>query len=226
MAKKAVVLLSGGVDSSTALAIAKEEGFEVYAISFRYGQRHFFELNAAKNIAEHQAAKAHLILDVSLDKIGGSSLTDSIGVPKNREMKGTEEIPITYVPARNTIFLSLALGWAETIGACDIFIGATAVDYSGYPDCRPEFIHAFEQVANLGTKIGIEGNRIKIHSPLIKMSKARIIQKGIELGVDYSLTLSCYDPSHEGKACGGCDSCILRKKGFVEAGVPDPTIYQ
>lgn len=226
MKKKAVVLLSGGVDSSTVLAIAKSEGFEIYAISFRYGQRHSFELNSAKKIADSLGAKKHLVIDVGLDKIGGSSLTDEIDVPKNRNMHDSEEIPITYVPARNTIFLSLALGWAETLGACDIFIGATAVDYSGYPDCRPEFIHAFEQVATLGTKIGVEGNRIKIHSPLIKMSKANIIRKGVELGVDYSKTLSCYDPSPEGKACGACDSCILRKKGFEEAGIPDPIIYK
>jgi len=225
MAEKAVVLLSGGVDSSTALAIAREEGFEVYAISFRYGQRHSFELTAATKIAAALGAKAHLIIDVSLDKIGGSALTADMDVPRHRDLSATEEIPITYVPARNTIFLSLALGWAETLGACHIFIGATAVDYSGYPDCRPEFIRAFEQVANLGTKVGLQGGQIHIHAPLIHMSKAEIIRKGTELGVDYSLTSSCYDPSPEGKACGACDSCALRKKGFEEAGLPDPTHY-
>ncbi|MFZ5515235.1 MAG: 7-cyano-7-deazaguanine synthase QueC [Candidatus Zhuqueibacterota bacterium] len=225
MAEKAVVLLSGGVDSSTALAIARDRGFEVYAISFRYGQRHSFELIAAKKIATALGAKAQLIIDVSLDKIGGSSLTADIDVPKHRDMSETDEIPVTYVPARNTIFLSLALGWAESLGAYHIFIGATAVDYSGYPDCRPEFIRAFEQVANLGTKIGVQGGQIHIHAPLIHLSKAEIIRKGTQLGVDYSLTLSCYDPSPDGKACGACDSCLLRKKGFEEAGLPDPTRY-
>ncbi len=226
MDKKAVVLLSGGIDSSTTLAIAKAQKFHVYAISYRYGQRHRFELNAAKKVAEHLAAKHHLVLDVGLDKIGGSSLTADIDVPKNRIFEHADDIPITYVPARNTIFLSLALAWAETLRTSDIFIGVTAVDYSGYPDCRPEFIQAFEQVANLGTKIGVEGRMaIKIHTPLITMSKEEIIRTGVQLGVDYSLTLSCYDPSPEGKACGACDSCILRKKGFEQAGIDDPTLY-
>lgn len=226
MDKKAVVLLSGGIDSSTTLAIAKAQKFHVYAISYRYGQRHRFELDAANKVAEHLGATHHLVLDVGLDKIGGSALTADIDVPKKRNPEHADDIPITYVPARNTIFLSLALAWAETLGASDIFIGVTAVDYSGYPDCRPDFIQAFEQVANLGTKIGVEGRTaIKIHTPLITMKKEEIIRTGVKLGVDYSLTLSCYDPSPEGKACGACDSCILRKKGFEQAGIDDPTVY-
>ena len=227
MGKKAVVLLSGGLDSTTVLAIAKSQDFEVYAISFRYGQRHIFELTAAKNVAEHLGIKKHLILDVDLSSIGGSALTDDIDVPKGRDKSQmSSDIPITYVPARNTIFLSLALAWAEVLGARDIFIGANVVDYSGYPDCRPEFISAFEKMANLGTKAGVEGDKFTIHAPLSQLTKFDIIRKGIELGVNYSLTLSCYDPTENGSACGECDSCLLRKKGFKEAGVTDPTIYK
>jgi len=226
LSKKAVVLLSGGIDSSTTLAIAKDLGYEVYAISFRYGQRHHFEIDAAKKIAGKMGVKEHLILDIDLSSFGGSALTDDIPVPKRGKVEDIgEEIPVTYVPARNIIFLSLALGWAEVLSAIDIFIGVNAIDYSGYPDCRPEFIEAFEKAVNLGTKSGVEGNRIKIHTPLISLSKAEIIKKGIKLGVDYSLTHSCYDPDQEGRACGECDSCILRKKGFEEAGVEDPTVY-
>ena len=226
MNKKAIVLLSGGIDSSTTLAIAKDLGFKIYAISFNYGQRHRTELRAAEKVAKHLGVQEHLIVDVSLDKIGGSALTDEITVPKDRSNHeiGTG-IPVTYVPARNIIFLSLALGWAEVVGARDIFIGANVVDYSGYPDCRPEFIFAFEKMANLGTKAGVEGERFTIHAPLSKLTKAQIIKRGTQLGVDYSLTLSCYDPTEQGKACGHCDSCLLRRKGFQEAGIPDPTIY-
>ncbi len=227
MKKKAVVLLSGGLDSATVLAIAKSQGFDVYAISFRYGQRHKYELQAAKKVCEHLIVEKHLILDVDLTSIGGSALTDEIDVPKGRkEDEISTGIPITYVPARNTIFLSLALGWAEVLGANDIFIGVNVVDYSGYPDCRPEFISAFQKMANLGTKAGVEGDKFTIHTPLSQLTKAQIIRKGIELGVDYSLTLSCYDPTRDGKACGNCDSCLLRKKGFAEAGIPDPTRYK
>ncbi len=226
MKHKAVVLLSGGIDSTTTLAISIKEGFEAYAISFRYGQSHIVELEAAKRIAVFWNVKKHLILDVNLAAIGGSALTANIEVPKDRDIKRiSEDIPATYVPGRNIIFLSLALGWAEVLGANDIFIGANAIDFSGYPDCRPDFIAAFENMANLGTKAGVEGKRISIHAPLLTLTKAQIIQTGIGLGVDYSLTLSCYIPSAEGKACGQCDSCLLRKKGFQEAGVSDPTIY-
>jgi 7-cyano-7-deazaguanine synthase len=224
--EKAVVLLSGGIDSSTTLAIAKQQGFEVNAISFRYGQRHQIELEAAKRIATSLDVKKHLIMTVDLVAIGGSALTANLEIPKDRDIqKMSHEIPITYVPGRNIIFLSLALAWAEVLAAYNIFIGANAIDFSGYPDCRPEFLTAYEQMANLGTKSGAEGNKISIHAPLIKLTKAEIIQKGMELGIDYSLTLSCYDPSSDGKACGKCDSCLLRKKGFEEAGIPDPTIY-
>ena len=225
--RKAVVLSSGGLDSTTAMAMAKSEGYDVYSLSFSYGQRHSVELEAAKRVAEDLGAIKHLVIDIDLKLIGGSALTDDIEVPKDRnESEMTEEIPVTYVPARNTIFLSYALGWAEVIGASDIFIGVNAVDYSGYPDCRPEFIAAFETLANLATKVGVEGtSKIKIRTPLIHLTKAEIIRRGIELGVDYGLTLSCYDPSMDGGACGHCDSCLLRKKGFVEAGVPDPTKY-
>ncbi len=227
MKKKAVVLLSGGLDSATVLAIAKSQGFDIYAISFRYGQRHKCELQAAEKVANCIGVKKHLIMNVDLNKIGGSALTDDIDVPKGREKNQmSNTIPITYVPARNTIFLSLALAWAEVLGARDIFIGANVVDYSGYPDCRPEFISAFEIMANLGTKAGVEGDKFTIHAPLSQLTKAQIIGKGIELGVDYSLTLSCYDPTEDGKACGNCDSCLLRKKGFAEAGIPDPTRYK
>lgn len=226
MVEKAVVLLSGGIDSATTLAIAKDSGYEVYAISFRYGQRHHFEIEAAKKIAIDMGVKRHFITDIDLTSFGGSALTDDIPVPKKSEVEDIgKEIPITYVPARNIIFLSLALGWSEVLGASDIFIGVNVVDYSGYPDCRSEFIEAFEKAANLGTKNGVEGKKIKIHTPLITLSKSEIIGKGIKLDVDYSLTHSCYDPDDKGRACGKCDSCILRKKGFEEAGVEDPTIY-
>jgi 7-cyano-7-deazaguanine synthase len=225
--KKAVVLSSGGIDSTTAMAIAKAEGYEVYSLSFRYGQRHRVELEAAKKVAEALGAKEHLIIDLDLGKIGGSALTDDIEVPKARsEQEIKQGIPVTYVPARNTIFLSYALAWAEVLMASAIFIGVTAIDYSGYPDCRPEYIRAFEQMANLGLKAAVEGRiKIRIHAPLIQMTKGQIIQKGLQLGVDYRLTHSCYDPSPEGQACGECDACLLRKKGFREAGVPDPTEY-
>lgn len=225
--KKAVVLSSGGLDSTTAMAIAKDEGFDLYSLSFFYGQRHAFELNTAKIIADYFVTKKHLIINIDLKKIGGSALTDDIDVPKNtNKQNAAKEIPVTYVPARNTIFLSYALAWAEVLCSSDIFIGVNAVDYSGYPDCRPEYIQAFECMANLATKAGVEGiTRIKIRTPLIHLTKAQIIKRGIQLGVDYSLTFSCYDPSPEGLACGRCDSCALRKKGFQEAGVADPTRY-
>ncbi|MBI4745663.1 MAG: 7-cyano-7-deazaguanine synthase QueC [Deltaproteobacteria bacterium] len=225
--KKAVVLLSGGLDSTTALAIARSEGFEPYTISFRYGQRHDIELEAAKKISQRFAAKGHTVIDINLRQLGGSALTSDIDVPKGRdaeEMAGN--IPVTYVPARNTIFLSIALGWAEVLGASDIYIGVNALDYSGYPDCRPEFIEAFEKMANLGTKAGVEGKGFRIHTPLIRMTKGEIIKKGVELGVDYSQTHSCYDPTPEGLACGECDSCLLREKGFAEAGIKDPLMYK
>lgn len=225
--KKAVVLSSGGLDSTTAMAIAKSEGFEIYSLSFSYGQRHSNELEASKKVATALGAIKHLVIDIDMKLIGGSALTDSIDVPKDRdESQMTADIPVTYVPARNTIFLSYALAWAEVIGAEDIFIGVNAIDYSGYPDCRPEFIEAFEKMANLATKVGVQGTAtIKIQTPLINMTKAQIIKKGSELGVDYGMTLSCYDPTADGFACGHCDSCILRRKGFKEAGVPDPTHY-
>jgi 7-cyano-7-deazaguanine synthase len=223
MQKKAVILYSGGLDSTTCLAIAKDQGFEPYAISFSYGQRHQHELEVAKLNARPLGAVDHLVVDFDLRKMGGSALTAEIEVPK--EGVG-EDIPVTYVPARNTIFLSFALGWAETLGAFDIFIGVNALDYSGYPDCRPEFIAAYEAMANLATKACVEGQgRIKIHTPLIDLTKAQIIQKGISLGVDYGLTHSCYDPDDEGAACGLCDSCRLRLRGFDEAGIPDPVRY-
>jgi 7-cyano-7-deazaguanine synthase len=222
--KKAVVLLSGGLDSTTVMAIARSNGYEIYGLSFSYGQRHALELEAARRVARALNAKKHLVMDLDLAKIGGSALTGDIEVPKGRnegEMKG--EIPVTYVPARNTIFLSHALAWAEVLGASDIFIGVNAIDYSGYPDCRPEYIEAFERMANLATKAGVEGKtKFKIRTPLINMTKADIIRKGIELGIDYSMTHSCYDPSPEGMPCGRCDSCLLRKKGFREAGITDP----
>ncbi|MBW2604336.1 MAG: 7-cyano-7-deazaguanine synthase QueC [Deltaproteobacteria bacterium] len=225
--KKAVVLSSGGIDSTTAMAIAKHQGYKIYSLSFFYGQRHAFELEAAQKIADAVGITKHLVIDIDLKKIGGSSLTDEIDVPKDRdEQKMAGEIPVTYVPARNTIFLSFALAWAEVLKSSDIFIGVNAIDYSGYPDCRPEYIDAFEHMANLATKAGVEGNtKIRIRTPLIRLTKAQIIQKGIELGIDYALTHSCYDPSSQGLACGRCDSCRLRKKGFKEAGVPDPTPY-
>lgn len=226
LGKKAVILLSGGIDSATTLAIAKDSGYEVYALSFRYGQRHHFELQAARKIAREMNLKKHLVMDIDLSSFGGSALTDNISVPKKEKVEDIgKSIPVTYVPARNIIFLSLALGWAEVLGSTDIFIGVNQVDYSNYPDCRTEFIEAFERAANLGTKIGVESGKIGIHTPLISLRKAEIIKKGIELGVDYSLTHSCYDPDDKGRACGKCDSCLLRKKGFREAGVEDPTVY-
>jgi 7-cyano-7-deazaguanine synthase len=225
--KKAVVLSSGGLDSTTAMAIARYQGFEIYSLSFSYGQRHAFELEAAQKVADALGVNEHLVINIDLNKIGGSSLTDDIDVPKERDEQAmTQEIPVTYVPARNTIFLSFALAWAEVLESSDIFIGVNAVDYSGYPDCRPEYVDAFERMANLATKAGVEGiTKIRIRTPLIHLTKAQIIQKGMELGVDYALTHSCYDPSPQGLACGECDSCFLRKKGFKEADVKDPTKY-
>jgi len=225
--KNAVVLSSGGMDSTTAMAIARDEGFDIFSLSFFYGQRHVFELSAAKKIAEIFGVIRHLVINIDLAKIGGSALTDEIEVPKNRKKSEMKyEIPVTYVPARNTIFLSYAIAWAEVLEASHIFIGVNAIDYSGYPDCRPEYIEAFEKMANLATKSGVTGKtKLNIRTPLLKMTKAQIIQKGMELGIDYGITHSCYDPSSEGIACGQCDSCILRKKGFMEAGVSDPTKY-
>jgi 7-cyano-7-deazaguanine synthase len=224
--KRAVVLLSGGIDSTTTLAIAIAEGYEVYALSFDYGQRHQIETEAARRIADSLGAKEHRVAKIDLCIFGGSALTDDIDVPKQRsETEIAHGIPVTYVPARNTIFLAYALAWAEVIQAADIFLGVNAIDYSGYPDCRPEFIEAFETLANFGTKAGVEGRRFHIHTPLIKFSKAEIIRKATQLGVDLSLTHSCYDPSPEGFACGECDSCVLRLKGFREAGMKDPVRY-
>jgi 7-cyano-7-deazaguanine synthase len=239
--RRAVVLLSGGLDSTTALAIARAEGFETYAITVRYGQRHAVELEAARGVAMALAVSEHREVGVDLGGFGGSALTDDIPIPKDREpiaqvrREGESgdgdaprpEIPVTYVPARNTVLLSLALAWAEVLGAEDIFIGVNALDYSGYPDCRPEFIEAFESMAALATRAGVEGaGRIRIRAPLIDMSKAEIIRRGVELGVDYGLTTSCYDLSKAGEACGRCDACILRRRGFEEAGIEDPTVYQ
>jgi 7-cyano-7-deazaguanine synthase len=221
--KRAVVLLSGGLDSATTLAICLRNGFEAHALSFDYGQRHSLELSAAKRVAASLGVQDHRIAKIDLRIFGGSALTDEIAVPKNRETK--DDIPITYVPARNTIFLSYALAWCEVLGAADIFIGANAIDYSGYPDCRPEFISAFESLANLATKAGVEGIRFQIHAPLISMSKAQIIRKGTDLGVDFALTHSCYDPTADGLACGACDSCQLRLAGFRDAVLLDPIRY-
>lgn len=224
MNKKAVVLYSGGLDSTTCMAIAKNDGFEAYALSFSYGQRHSVELEKAKQYAPLIGAADHRVVDVDLRQFGGSALTDDIEVPKNQLAE--DEIPVTYVPARNTIFLSFALGWAEVLGAKDIYIGVNALDYSGYPDCRPEFISAFENMANLATKAGVEGDEpYTIHTPLIQLSKAEIVRTGLDLGVDYKLTHSCYDPTSTGIACGQCDSCLLRLKGFKEAGFTDPVDY-
>jgi len=227
MTKRAVILSSGGLDSTTVMAIARHEGFELFSLSFNYGQRHSYELNAAKKVAEAFLVTKHLVINLDLNKIGGSALTDDIEVPKSRSLDSmTGEIPVTYVPARNTIFLAYALAWAEVIKSFEIFIGVNAVDFSGYPDCRPEYISAFEEMANLATKASVESHtRLKIRTPLINLTKAQIIKKGIELGVDYSLTHSCYDPDKEGIACGFCDSCLLRLKGFEEAGLKDPAIY-
>jgi 7-cyano-7-deazaguanine synthase len=220
--KKAIVLLSGGLDSTTLMAVAQKEGFMLFALTFDYGQRHGTEIQAAQKVAQFFQAEKHLIFPVNLRLIGGSALTtDSINVPKDRPID--KVIPVTYVPARNTVFLSLALAWAEMLGAEDIFIGVNAVDYSGYPDCRSEFIEAFSHMANLATRAGVTGkSRIKIHTPLVKKTKAEIIRLGLELGVDYAMTHSCYDPKADGTSCSACDSCVLRQKGFREAGVPDP----
>lgn len=223
MQKKAIVLLSGGLDSITALAIAKKQGFTCYALSFNYGQRHNAELKAAAEIAADYQVVEHKIINLGLDAIGGSALTDEhIAVPNTLQ----EGIPVTYVPARNTLFLSFSLAWAEVLKLHDIFIGVNAVDYSGYPDCRPEFIKAFQELANIATKAGVEGERFEIHTPLISLSKAEIIKLGIELGVDYKRTVSCYSADGQGRACGVCDACRLRKAGFTAAGIPDPTRYQ
>jgi 7-cyano-7-deazaguanine synthase len=226
--KRAVVLLSGGVDSATTFALAKSEGFEAYALSVDYGQRHRRELYSARRVAASLGAIQHTIVAVDLRAIGGSALTASIDVPKDRPLETIgEAIPVTYVPARNTILLGLALGYAEVVGAFDLFIGANAIDYSGYPDCRPEFLSEFERLSNVATKAGVEGRgRFHVHAPLLQKTKAEIIREGIRLGVDYSLTLSCYDPDNEGRACGRCDSCQLRLKGFEEAGVRDPVAYR
>jgi 7-cyano-7-deazaguanine synthase len=228
MPKKAVVLLSGGLDSTTVLAIAKHEEFVPYALSFRYGQRHEAELQAAERVASAIGVEEHLVASVDLTLFGGSALTDDIQVPKRRsETELADGIPVTYVPARNTVFLSLALAWAEVLEAEDVFVGVNALDYSGYPDCRPEYIHAFEGMANLATKAAVEGKQhLRVHAPLMQLTKEGIIRRGLSLGVDYSLTHSCYDPDEQGLACGLCDSCQLRQKGFREAGVPDPTVYQ
>jgi 7-cyano-7-deazaguanine synthase len=224
MSKKAVVLVSGGLDSATCLAIARDMSFEAYALSFDYGQRHSIELEAAKKVAKSLDAKEHKIIKLSIGELGGSALTDkNINVP---DYKDSDQIPITYVPARNTVFLSIALGWAEILQANNVFIGISAVDYSGYPDCRPEFIEAFQNLANLATKAGIEGDGFKIHTPLLKLSKAETVLAGTKLGVDYGLTISCYQADSEGRACGKCDSCYFRKIGFHEAGLKDPTIYK
>jgi len=226
--KRAVVLLSGGVDSATTLAIARAMGFDLSALSFRYGQRHAVELTAAARIAHASDVGRHLTVDIDLRRIGGSALTSDLAVPKSRSVDDMgKDIPITYVPARNTIFLSYALAWAEVIESSDIFIGVNALDYSGYPDCRPEYIEAYERMANLATKAGVEKKqKLTIHTPLIALCKAEIIRKGMELGVDYSLTHSCYDPEEDGAACGQCDSCLLRLKGFAEAGIKDPGRYK
>lgn len=224
--KKAVVLLSGGLDSATCCAIAKREGFSLYAMSFAYGQRHKIELDAAKRLSEFFKVNDHTIVTIDLRSFGGSSLTSDAAVPKNRTDEDlTSAIPSTYVPARNTIFLSFALGWAEVLQCHDVFIGVNAVDYSGYPDCRPEYIAAYQKMASFATKEGVEGNPVTIHTPLISLTKSEIIREGVSCGVDYGLTHSCYDPSPEGLACGACDSCIIRKRGFETAGIPDPTRY-
>lgn len=224
MGNPAIALFSGGIDSTTTLAIAIDTGFNPVALSFNYGQRHRFELQAARSVIKQFPDVRHIVLDLDLRQIGGSALTSSMDVPKLRKLD--ESIPVSYVPGRNLIFLSLAAALGETLGATDLFYGANILDYSGYPDCRPEFMSALEHTLNVGTKTGVEGRPFKIHAPLMKMSKAAIIQKGVALGVDFSATHSCYDPDPEGRACGECDSCIIRRKGFHEAGVPDPTRYQ
>jgi 7-cyano-7-deazaguanine synthase len=227
-APKAVVLLSGGMDSTTTAAIALSGGFDVHALTFRYGQRHQLELDAAKRVADRLGLRRHVVLDIDLRAFGGSALTADVEVPKDTPLDEIgQRIPATYVPARNTIFLSFAVGWAEVLGASDIFLGANAMDYSGYPDCRPEFIQAFQTMANLATRAGVEERRpLTIHTPLITLSKREIIERGLALGVDYGITLTCYDPAADGAACGRCEACLLRLKGFREAGIDDPAPYQ
>lgn len=226
--RKGVVLLSGGLDSSTTLAIARDAGYELYAISFDYGQKHRFELESARKLASAMGVQQHVVISLNLGQFGGSALTSDLEVPKGRSTADMEAaIPVTYVPARNTVFLSVALGWAEVLGASDLFIGVNAVDYSGYPDCRPEFVEAFERLAQLATKTGVEGSaRWRVHAPLIDLTKADIIRRGTTLGVDYALTHTCYDPDDQGRACGRCDACLLRLEGFAQAGLPDPATYQ
>ena len=225
MKKRAVVLVSGGLDSTTCIAIAQDIGFEVSALTVNYGQHHNFELKTAKKIIEHYEIENHSIIDIDLSQFGGSALTDDIEIPKYRNEEQMSDIPATYVPARNTVFLSLALAWAETLEAYDIFIGVNALDYSGYPDCRPEYISAYEKTANLATKAGVLGNKFKIHTPLINMTKSEIISTGIKLGIDYGMTSTCYDPKPNGNPCGNCDACFLRLKGFDEANTIDPLNY-
>jgi 7-cyano-7-deazaguanine synthase len=237
VSRRAVVLVSGGLDSATVLAVAAAEGFRCHALSFRYGQRHAVELEAARRVVAAQAERSgtpveHLVLDVDLGRLGGSALTAAIDVPKRTDVEevleeAAERVPVTYVPARNTVFLAHALAWAEVLGADDLFIGVNALDYSGYPDCRPEFLAAFERLANLATRAGVEdGRQFRVHAPLVDRTKAQIIELGATLGVDYGLTISCYDPDPDGAACGACDSCLLRAAGFAEAGYPDPTRYR
>lgn len=228
MSPGAVVLLSGGLDSTTVLAFAKAQGYEPFALSFRYGQRHEIELDSARRVAEAVGVARHVVCDIDLRTFGGSALTDEFDVPKHSSVEElpVDGVPITYVPARNTVFLSFALAYAEVVGATDIFIGVSALDYSGYPDCRPEFIAAYEGMANLATKAGVEGAGLRIHTPLIDLTKAQTIEMGMKLGVDYSLTSSCYDPDSQGRPCGQCDSCLLRLRGFAEAGLADPLLYQ
>jgi len=228
MGRRAVILLSGGLDSATTAAIARAQGFDLYALSVDYGQRHRQELEAARRVAEALGVRRHVVLAVDLRQIGSSALTDAIEVPKDRSLEQmAREVPVTYVPARNTVLLALALGYAEAVGAADLFVGVNAVDYSGYPDCRPEFIAAFERLANLATKAGVEGRlKFTVHAPLTAMSKAQIIRRGMELGVDFGLTRSCYDPDPTGQSCGRCDACLLRRKGFAEAGLVDPVPYR
>lgn len=223
--RPAVILLSGGVDSATCGAIARNEGYELYAMSFAYGQRHEVELEAARRVATSLDVREHRIVTIDLRAFGGSALTSDTPVPKDREIEQAQDIPVTYVPARNTIFLSYALGWAEVLGCTDIFIGVNAVDYSGYPDCRPAFVQAYQAMANLATRAAVEGASLTIHTPLIDLKKADIIRRGASLGLDYALTHSCYDPDDQGRACGRCDSCRIRAKGFTDAGMADPTVY-
>jgi len=227
MHKPAIVLLSGGLDSTTVLAIAKDEGFAPYALSFQYGQRHVIELEAAQRVARAQGVVRHVIANIDLRVFGGSALTSDVDVPKHDSADELDaDIPVTYVPARNTVFLSFALAYAETVGASDIFIGVSALDYSGYPDCRPEYIEAYAAMANLATRAGVEGSKLTIHTPLINLTKAQTIDAGLRLGVDYGLTSSCYDPDSQGRPCGHCDSCLLRLRGFADAGTPDPLEYR